>query len=288
MVSNSPIIILGNPRSGTTLLRVMLNSHPRILIPPECGFFVWLYDDFKDINSRNVNELNDFLDRLKRTKKVETWNLNFGKLKNYLEQNIQKGSYSELITLIYVFFGLSNDISFDFWGDKNNFYIEYIPIILKIFPNCKILHIVRDGRDVASSYLELNGREINSKYKPKLPFRITNIATEWVNNNQIIGENIALVKTNQKLVVKFENLVTNTKVTLEEILDFLNLNFDKRILNYHNSKSLEPKEFLQWKERIISKPDYSRIGRYKNDLSKYQLKVFSTIAQKTLKEYNYV
>ena len=40
--------ILGNPRSGTTLLRVILHSHENIIVPPECGFLTWLYKDYYD------------------------------------------------------------------------------------------------------------------------------------------------------------------------------------------------------------------------------------------------
>ncbi len=46
MELNRPIIVLGNPRSGTTMFRLMLTAHSEICIPPECGFFQWYYPDF--------------------------------------------------------------------------------------------------------------------------------------------------------------------------------------------------------------------------------------------------
>jgi len=45
----NPIFIIGNPRLGTSLLRVILNAHPNLVIPPECGFAMWLYPQFKNI-----------------------------------------------------------------------------------------------------------------------------------------------------------------------------------------------------------------------------------------------
>jgi Sulfotransferase family len=41
-----PVFIIGNPRSGTTLLRLMLTCHPHLVIPPEGGFAVWLHDEY--------------------------------------------------------------------------------------------------------------------------------------------------------------------------------------------------------------------------------------------------
>ncbi|MDE2234040.1 MAG: sulfotransferase, partial [Gammaproteobacteria bacterium] len=44
--SPEPFFVIGSPRSGTTLLRLILTSHPQIVVPPECGFVTWLYPTF--------------------------------------------------------------------------------------------------------------------------------------------------------------------------------------------------------------------------------------------------
>lgn len=46
-IDREPVFIIGSPRSGTTLLRLMMNSHPRIVVPPECGFAVWWYEKYQ-------------------------------------------------------------------------------------------------------------------------------------------------------------------------------------------------------------------------------------------------
>src|SRR5260221_5251878 len=50
--SDRPIFVVGCPRSGTTMLQLMLHSHPRIAIPPETRFVVTAYErrlDFGDL-----------------------------------------------------------------------------------------------------------------------------------------------------------------------------------------------------------------------------------------------
>ena len=43
-----PFFIIGNPRSGTTLVRLMLNNHPDVVVPPESGFSLWLAEDYSN------------------------------------------------------------------------------------------------------------------------------------------------------------------------------------------------------------------------------------------------
>ena len=55
-----PFFIIGNPRSGTTLLRLMVNAHPKATVPPECGFALHLADDFSSRSSYDRKLYSDF------------------------------------------------------------------------------------------------------------------------------------------------------------------------------------------------------------------------------------
>ena len=80
-----PLFIIGNQRSGTTLLRLMLTCNSKIIIPPECSFIIWLFDKYsnwKPLNSSNFLKVTSFRDDLFECKKFETWHLS--------KKNIQK------------------------------------------------------------------------------------------------------------------------------------------------------------------------------------------------------
>lgn len=287
-MNNNPIFILGNPRSGTTLLRVILNANDEILIPPECGFMIWLYDKFKNNNFKNEDELRSFLSELQSIRKFGTWEINMPELEIFLKERILIGSYQELADLIYRFYGLSKNIQFKRWGDKNNFYINHIDEILKIFPESQFVHLIRDGRDVACSYMDLKKKNINSKYKPNLTTDIHEIAIEWQNNNKRITDNLKQVDLKNKIVIKYEDLILNFENTVDKLVSFLNVRMDQKMYNYHKIDSFEPNEFLQWKEKINQKPDASGIGRYKNYLSIDQIELFDSTAKETLNRYEYL
>ncbi len=286
MKLKSPIFIVGNPRSGTTLLRLMLTSHKNIVIPPECGFAIWYYEKYK---KWNPSFLNYFIDDLMRAKKIETWKLDKNEITRYLMSRLPT-SYPDLVSSIYEYFGSKNKVYFKRWGDKNNFYLNHIQTIKEMFPNAIFLHIVRDGRDIACSYKNLMKMRINSKYAPNLPSNVEEIAQQWKENLSIINEAFKKIDWENVYEIRFEDLVRNTKSTLELICGRINENYDPQMLEYYRfnrEKKLEPVVFLNWKIKTIEAPDITVIGKYKKELDINEILQFNKICRRHLKHYGY-
>lgn len=288
-VNAPPIFVIGNPRSGTTLLRLLLNSHSEIFIPPECGFVVWLYNKFQNWNTEDTNgkKLDLFLSDLYTTKKFETWSLQKEALKKYIIDK-QPNSFGILASTIYCFYAASHKIKSKTWGDKNNFYIQHIPEILSLYPKARIILIIRDGRDVASSYLKLAKKNISSKYAPIFSTNIKEIALEWSSNNQIAINHLRESKANF-LVIRYEDLVSNPTRKLHKICDFLNIQFEENMLDYYlDVENAVPSDFFQWKYKNKEPINTKSIGVYKRVLSKKQINEFNLISEDLLKEFNYI
>lgn len=286
--STSPIFVLGNPRSGTTLLRLLLNAHSEIFIPPECGFAVWLSNKYNNWEKKDTNgkKIDLFLNDLYATKKFETWNLPPDKLKKYISHK-QPDSYSNLVSTIYFFYAVTHQIHKKIWGDKNNFYIQHVPDILSLYPNAKFIMIIRDGRDVASSYLKLSKKKMDSKYAPNLPTDINDISREWLSNNNKIISELNLIR--ESLVIKYEDLASSPISTLHTICDFLHVHFEKDMLNYYmEATDLEPSDFFQWKYKNKLPIDTASIKQFKNELTPKQISDFNSISEELLKKFNYI
>lgn len=289
---DSPIFIIGNPRSGTTLLRLMLTCHRNIVIPPECGFAVWLYDKYghwEQLEKDSNFLLMGFIHDLMSCRKIETWNVEEKNLFDFLSGR-KPASYSELVSYVYEWYGLSQGKSFKRWGDKNNFHIRHILTIKGMFPNACFMHIVRDGRDVACSYKKLNERRIDSPYAPRLPNRIEDIAEQWKANVQIATKSFATIGCENVYEIKFEDLILDTEMSLRNVCKQLGEEYDPSMLYYqvrNRECRLEPKEFLQWKEKTLKPPIRGEVGRYKNELTKRQIHIFQRIAGKELVNYGY-
>ncbi|MGI0107862.1 sulfotransferase family protein [Salinimicrobium sp. WS361] len=279
--------ILSNPRSGSSLLRVICEAHPEVTVPPECGFIEWWYDKYKDwkIEDNEKERFNSFCFDLASSRKFETWHFSFSIFKKYV-RICQPRNYSDLTALVHITFGLQKNKNLKVWGDKNNYYIHHIDLLLKLYPRTKFIYIVRDGRDVAASYIALKKINTESPYVPNLSTDIAEIAHEWNDNNISVYESLSNLENERALILRYEDLVIDFKYSTETICEFLNIDFNPLMLEYYK-QNLEPKETLDWKKKTLSKPDKLAIGKFKRELNKEQIEVINTIAKESLIRFNY-
>jgi hypothetical protein len=280
--------ILGNPRSGTSLLRIMLNSHPEIIAPPECGFLQWWYEKYKnwDISdSKDKIKVDAYIDDLLTSKKIETWQLNRKALTENINR-LQPRNYGELNEIVYYTWGKVNKENPRVIIDKNNYYINYLELISRVWNPAHFIFIIRDGRDVACSYREIHKLKTDSPYKPKLPYEIEDIAAEWSSNNSKIKKFLETNNFNKHIIIKYEELVLDSENILRKLADFLELDFSLNMLDYYNRND-EPISTLDWKKKTFDKPDTLNINKYKNILKGPEIKKFNSVAGKILNDFGY-
>lgn len=283
------VFILGNPRSGTSLFRLMLNQHSEIVAPPECGYLQWWYPKYKDWTEKDnfSVRLDLFLNDLFVSKKIETWELDRQKLKDFIIQKNPE-NYGALGACVYLAYDSQHE-NIRVIADKNNYYINHILQLKNIWSDAKFIHLVRDGRDVACSYIDVDRLKTDSPYKPKLPINIEQIAYEWKKNNRTIAQ-LNIDNPENYLLIKYEDIIIQTKNTLTEVCKYLNLNFEFSMLDYYNQKNAgkaEPAQTLDWKKKTQEKPDHKKIKRHQYDLTAEQIKIFNRIAATELKFYGY-
>lgn len=292
MIIRDPLFIIGNPRSGTTMLRLILTSHSELLIPPECGFILWLKDKYAKWRQQDnyiSAKRSSFIDDLFCSKKFDTWKLD----RRITEEKIialQPVSYAELCGVVYAAYGSSIGKSYSLWGDKNNFHINHMGDLLGLYGNAKFLHIVRDGRDVACSYREVMAKNSNSPYAPKLKTDISDIAMEWFSNVMRGDSFMNIIPSDQALTVRYEDLIRNPSGTAQSMCDWLGLKFESDMLNFHlknRDEMLEPRLTMDWKGRTLEPISDETIGRYKISLNSDELNQFEAIAKQALNKFNY-
>lgn len=280
--------IIGNPRSGTTLFRLMLNKHSQMNVPPEAGFLVWLYKDFGDSNFKNGYK--DFLNALQLTSKIESWKLDFEELGKYLLEKKPK-IFSAVMDEIYEFYSqfvLKKDVSI--YGDKNNYYLNHINLLHDMYPHAKFLHIIRDGRSVAASYKGVMEKNIDFKYAPKLPTNIEAIAKEWKTNIEKIESSFVDLPNDLTMTIRYEDLVLDTQNVLTDVCTFLSIQYEEEMMEYYKTKEedgLEPKEYLAWKSKNLQPIQKEEAQKYKQ-LPMEDLVAFENIAGDFLDKYRYM
>ena len=140
-----PLIILGVGRSGTTLLRVMLDRNSELAIPYET-FFV---PQLAHRHGRRL-QLDQFLDDLGRLRTLYDWGIRPEDVRPRLREGM---TTSEAIGAIFETYAERQGKQR--WGDKTPLYMQQLPLLERLFPEAIWVHLVRDGRDAALSFLEL-------------------------------------------------------------------------------------------------------------------------------------
>lgn len=283
--------IIGNPRSGTSLLRIMLDSHQEITVPPECGFLHWLSDKYKSRDFSKLNQfVNEYLIDLCNSKKIETWNIDFNKLRNYIDST-KPVSYFNLCMLVYLIYAYKFGKNPRVVGDKNNYYIKHIYELDEISQNAKYILIVRDCRDVVQSYRELRNLKSDSPYKPNLNTDPFEISKEWTENNKNILKFFNQISKDRYFIIRFEDLIMSTRQTLINICKWLDLDFDDKMMRYYlenKEKELEPASTLDWKMNTLKKPMQNKVGIYKETLSDEEVDKVNQVANEMLTRFSYI
>ncbi|MFC1620018.1 sulfotransferase [Candidatus Neomarinimicrobiota bacterium] len=282
-----PVFIIGNPRSGTTLLRLMLTCHLEVVIPPEGAFMLQLYRRY-GWRPLLRGQLRAFVGRVLAAEKMKFWNLDAADLTCFLLHTGAR-SYHDLVAGVYRFYAQRQKPACRLWGDKNNFHLNHIPKIHRLFPAARFLHIVRDGRDVACSYISL--QDVRGHYAPNLPQIVAGAAQQWHTNLAKIETDLQRISSDQHFTFRYEDLVIYPEKTLGDICSFLGLEFDAAMLNFaeENRKlNLEPQEFSRWKQLNRENLTQSQIGRWKSELTPWQVESFNQIAGETLERYQYI
>lgn len=282
-ISPEPIFVLGGPRSGTTMLRLMISSHKDICIPPECGFALWLYDKYKDWGKEQGYDR--YLTDLVNTKKFETWGLNSDEILKVIE-NEDPRNYAHLAKCVYKAYAVKMGYETVRIGDKNNFYIDYLDSLKALYPSACVIWIVRDPRDVFCSYREVMSKNTNSSYAPNLPTDVETFCEQW---EKVIAsfEKAKSLFCENIHITKYESIVSQPEKAAMQLCKHMQMPYDENMLRFYEMND-EPMDFTPWKGNTFKPVGDSSLGRYKLELQSNQIEIIERRLLVFLKDHGYL
>lgn len=273
---NSPIFIVGVHRSGTTLLRYMLSSSPRIYIPPESDFIPRFFE--RAPKSRlSTQQIRRFLRIIfKEYRFVGEWKGDTPAVEVLLQEMATRTPRAFLDALYRMYARQHNATR---WGDKTPIYTSYIGLIHQIFPQAQFVHIIRDGRDVALSTLDKWGED-------ELHVDIYYAARIWMRRIRQARHAGARLGPEQYHELRYENLVLDPETELHTICDFLGEPFLPQMVESHRyaRTRIEPEGFHA---PVRRPPNSSRVERWRNEMSAADQSLFQYVASSLLDELGY-
>jgi hypothetical protein len=265
--------IVGRARSGTTLLRMLLDGHPEVIIPPECAFVQHMHSKFAAVKVWNEATIKEFIQCLHKEPAYELLHVNEEKLKSDILKSGDNSTYGDVCKLVYAnsrsVFAKSE---LRIVGDKNPAYSLYLEGLSSIFPEIKFIHITRDYRDNIRSMKQV---DFESGITASLAYR-------WKYYNNTI--NSYKKKHPEKfMTVRYEDLVSDTEGNLKRICEFLEISFMPEMLDFTDKKDsyyeLYPQEALNKYHGNLFKPVSGvPVNRWKEQMSTFEIKVADAVA----------
>ena len=279
-------IIVGSPRSGTTLLRLMLDAHSELAIPPETGFLT-----FGETLTGKGAELRDTFFRVIVTH--EAWpdfQIPAQDFRVVLDQ-ITPFNLSDGYRAFYDLY--SNRHGKPRCGDKTPIYCRHLNAIRRVLPEARFIHIIRDGRDAALSLRRMwfsPGWEIETQ------------AAYW--RDCVLAARRAGVGHDDYMEVRYEELVQNAAETLKRVCSHVDLSFQEEMLSYyeraperlreHNGRSLPDgttlltqAQRLQQQQRTTTPLDPTCVFSWKRTMAADERRRFRRVAGALLEELGY-
>jgi hypothetical protein len=210
-MSDRPFFVVGCPRSGTTLVRTMLDGHSRLCIPPESHFVVALARRGR----RGAARLDDILGH----PEFRAWNVDAEALRDWVDRT-SPASYPELVSAVFDWYAARHGKHR--WGDKTPGYVSHLPLLLSVFPDAQFVHVLRDGRDVVASLSE----QVWGPRRPVIG------AFRWRRKVSAGRRAGARMGTDRYFELKLEDLILDPETKVRELCDFLGEQFEPNMLEY--------------------------------------------------------
>jgi len=263
-VQNEPFFLIGHDRSGTTMLRLILDRGA-VAIPAESMFLV----DFASVRRAGGLELPERAERLLR----EVWSHPHVKLWRL------SGDPPPVPP------GLSSDDTYRFvvgspfvayaeregkarWGDKTPAYLHHVDELATVWPEARFVVLVRDGRDVALSVMPL----------PFGPNNVWAAAKAWSRAIRL-GREAEARHSGRVLSVRYEDVVADPESEVRRICEFLGLDYDPDLLAIERT---DPTKFVDeqsgWFRGIWSGINANAVGKWRREMTADQQRVFESIA----------
>jgi hypothetical protein len=242
---NPYVFIVGSHRSGTTLLRRILDAHSQIAIAPEAPWIVVFYKQHIGLTPEDA-VTRDLVPRLLAHPKFGLLGICAAELEGLFEASSSVG-YALFIGRLFDLYGKTEGKRLV--GDKTPNYVRQIQALHRLWPQAKFVHLIRDGRDVCLSVLDWKRKaaRMAELYPTWEDDPVTTAALCWERDVGLGRAQGGLLGAELYYEIGYEALVTSPAEAVEGLCSFLGVPYESRMLEFHQGRArsdpgLSPKQ----------------------------------------------
>jgi hypothetical protein len=277
-------VIIGAPRSGTTLLRLMLDAHPELAIGPETHFLPLVYAIRNEPHARRR-----FFEIVVNSRSWVDFGLDQESFQSALDR-IEPFNLSDACRCFYRTYAAK--FAKQRVGDKTPNYALHLEVIQALLPEARFIHLIRDGRDVALSLRNVwfsPGPDVKSQ------------AEFWVKHVGAARDSAA--KCRSYMEIKYEDLIQDPETALRKICDRIELRYHDAMRHHHlrahlrldehqgrnfpTAKNLTKEQRLQQQRNAMHPVRLDLAFRWKQEMTAEEQACFKSYAGTLLEELGY-
>jgi hypothetical protein len=272
--SDRPIFVVGCPRSGTTLLALMIHAHPRLAMPPESRFLTATWRKraaFGDLRTRQQRRAlaRSCVGRGSRIRHL-------GLDRKETRRAILAAPPTIGSAFGTVFAEYARRHGKARWGDKRPLYFQEVDVLLRLFPDAQVVHIVRDGRANVASL----------KRMPWWPYDSVASMATWSQAEYCARRDQRRLPDDTFHLVRYESLVADPAGELGRLCDFLGEDFDEAMLAPHQVAGVIP-DGKTWHAKLRSGVTSGHAHSWRDQLEPWELGLMETVLRRRLLRNGY-
>lgn len=241
-------LVMGCGRSGTTLLEAMLDSHPDIAMVLHTRFLVDIVKNQSKYQVGDQLDLDLLAADLDAHERFRRWNLPHGVVGRLFARR-RPGSLADALRLLLSSYAASGGKRR--YGTKINSLAHHVPALAQLLPETRFVHLIRDGRDVALSYLDVDWG----------PSTCEEAAVKWRGRVESAREGGRSLPSGRYREVRYERLVEHPEGELRSVCEFLSVSYDPAMLRYHEGDLLSRLGDDRWHRGLRQPPKPMRDWR---------------------------
>lgn len=257
------------------MLRLMLDSHPDLAIPGESHFIPPLWAARGRYVPGGAFRAARLASDIMRTPHFRLWGIPEEAVRRRIE-SLRAPGFAETVEAVFLAYADAHGKVR--WGDKTPIYVLALPLLGALFPTARFVHLIRDGRDVALSYLSV----------PWGPTTIWQSARKW-RRDVTSGRRSGRALGDRYLEIRYEDLVRDPREVLETVCAFTDLRFAEVMLDYHRDgeqRLQSPPDGVPF-HAAAARPPIRGMRDWRSQMSSSDVRAFEAVAGDVLAELGY-
>lgn len=274
---DSPIFIVGMPRSGTTLLTSILSAHPRLGISPESHYLSYWIPNYRHLNLADKQEFQQFWQTLSTSRRFSYFDVDAEIVLARIRA--EGGSPCHRTVFTAWMTAYAERIQKPRWGEKTPLHYQHLPQLLSWFPQAQILWMIRDPRAVAASLLDMTWA---SDY-------VHIHARQWCESTQLFETSWS--QDPRVRLVAYERLVQSPQAVVKELLEFLQEDYVDNLIRQRSTDAMPIVNRQGWALAHLSQAlqplSTGSIDRWRQRLSPSQQAIVNHLTDGVRQRYGY-